>query len=141
MVSLRRKVKRGRRRTLGQFCGENSGGQVHHVMSRIRLKGSQAGGQLREHGIAEAKRLLLKALPVVELADNTKELALLRRSDPRRAAVGIPLRKRTAVANGWIAERVAMGHASTLSRLGKEESAYVTMLRKLDRTLRDGGVS
>jgi hypothetical protein len=34
-----------------------------------------------------------------------------------------------------------MGHASTLSRLAKEESAYLTMLRKLDRTLRDGGVS
>jgi putative transposase len=39
MESLGRKMKRGRRRLLGQFGGENSGGQAYHVMSRT------AGGQ------------------------------------------------------------------------------------------------
>ena len=40
MESLGRKMKRGRRRILGQFGGENSGGQAYHVMSRT------AGGEM-----------------------------------------------------------------------------------------------
>ncbi len=40
MESLGRKMKRGRRRFLGQFGGENSGGQAYHVMSRT------AGGEM-----------------------------------------------------------------------------------------------
>ncbi len=40
MESLGRKMKRGRRRILGQFGGENSGGQAYHVMSRA------AGGEM-----------------------------------------------------------------------------------------------
>jgi REP element-mobilizing transposase RayT len=40
METLGRKMKRGRRRLLGQFGGENSGGQAYHVMSRT------AGGQM-----------------------------------------------------------------------------------------------
>jgi REP element-mobilizing transposase RayT len=106
---------------------------------KIRLKGSQTGGPLREHGAAEAERLLLKALPALELPTTTKELALMRKADPRKAAVAILLRKRTAVANGWIAERLAMGHASTLSRLAKDESSYSPTLRKLERAVRDDG--
>ena len=39
MERLGRKMKRGRRRILGQFGGENSGGQAYHVMSRT------AGGE------------------------------------------------------------------------------------------------
>ena len=39
MESLGRRMKRGRRRILGQFGGENSGGQAYHVMSRT------AGGE------------------------------------------------------------------------------------------------
>jgi putative transposase len=106
---------------------------------KIRLKGSQAGGPLREHGAAEAERLLLMALPALELPTITRELALLRKSDPRKAAVAILLRNRTAVANGWIAERLAMGHASTVSRLAKDESAHSPTLRKLERAVRDDG--
>ena len=40
METLGRKMKRGRRRLLGQFGGENSGGQAYHVMSRT------AGGEM-----------------------------------------------------------------------------------------------
>ncbi|PAW63849.1 MAG: hypothetical protein B9S38_16970, partial [Verrucomicrobiia bacterium Tous-C4TDCM] len=40
MENLGRKTKRGRRRILGQFGGENSGGQAYHVMSRT------AGGEM-----------------------------------------------------------------------------------------------
>ena len=61
----------------------------------------------------------------------------MRKADPRKAAVAILLRKRTAVANGWIAERLAMGHASTVSRLAKDEYAYSPTLRKLERAVRD----
>ena len=40
METLGRKMKRGRRRLLGQFGGGNSGGQAYHVMSRT------AGGEM-----------------------------------------------------------------------------------------------
>jgi REP element-mobilizing transposase RayT len=40
MEALGRKLKRGRRRILGQFGGENAGGQAYHVMSRT------AGGEM-----------------------------------------------------------------------------------------------
>ena len=108
---------------------------------KIRLKGSQTGGPLLEHGEAEAERLLLTALPALELPTTTRELASTRKADPRKAAVAILLRKRTAVANGWIAERLAMGHASTVSRLAKDESAYSATLQKLERAVRDDGGS
>ena len=100
---------------------------------KIRLKGSQTGEPLREHGVAEAERLLRVALPALELPASTEELATLRKADPRKAALSILLRKRTAVATGWIAERLAMGHASTVSRVAKDESAYSPTLRKLER--------
>jgi REP element-mobilizing transposase RayT len=106
---------------------------------KIRLKGSQAGGPLREHGAAEAERLLRVALPALELPASTEELAKLRKADPRKAAIAILLRKRTAVATGWIAERLAMGHASTVSRVAKDESAYSPTLRKLERAVRAAG--
>jgi hypothetical protein len=108
---------------------------------KIRLKGSQTGEPLREHGVAEAERLLLKALPALGLPVSAEELATLRKADPRKAAIVILLRKRTAVANGWIAERLAMGHASTVSRLAKEESALSPMLRKLEHVIRADGAT
>ena len=107
---------------------------------KIRLKGSQTGEPLREHGAAEAERLLLKALPALGLPVSADELATLRKADPRKAAIVILLRKRTSVANGWIAERLAMGHASTVSRLAKEES-HSPMLRKLERVIRADGAT
>ena len=64
---------------------------------------------------------------------------MLRKSDPRKAAVAILLRKRIAVANGWIAERLAMGHASTVSRLAKDEFANSQALQNLERAVRDDG--
>lgn len=103
----------------------------------IRLKGSQAGEPLREHGTGEAERLLLIALPALGLPTTSGELASMRKADPRKAALAILLRKRTAVANGWIAERLAMGHASTVSRLIKDESTYSPTLRKLEHAFRD----
>lgn len=108
---------------------------------KIRLKGSQSGEPLREHGVAGAERLLRVALPALELPASTEELATLRKADPRKAAVVILLRKRTAVSNGWIAERLAMGHASTVSRLAKAESAHSQMLRKLERVIRADGAT
>lgn len=107
----------------------------------VRPKGSQTGEPLCEHGAAEAEWLLLMALPALGLPTSTKELVLLSKSAPRKAAVGTLLRKRTAAANGWIAERLAMGHESTVSRLAKDESAQSPTLRKLERAVRAVGGS
>ena len=64
-----------------------------------------------------------------------EELAKLRKADPRKAAVAILWRRRTAVSNGWIAERRAMGHASTVSRIAKEETLHASTLGKLERAV------
>jgi hypothetical protein len=108
---------------------------------KTRLKGSQAGEPLREHGVAEAERLLRAALPALDLPTASGELAMLKKADPRKAALAILLRKRTAVATGWIAERLAMGHASTVSRLAKDEASHAAMLRKLERAVRAAGAT
>jgi hypothetical protein len=56
-------------------------------------------------------------------------------------AVAILPGKRTADANGWIAGWLAMGQASTVSRLPENVSAYSPKLRKLERAFHDGGSS
>jgi putative transposase len=100
---------------------------------RIRAKGSKAGEPLREHGTGEAERLLALVLPALGLPWKLEELAALKKADPRKAAASILLRRRTTVSNGWIAERLAMGHASTLSRLAREEASHAATLRKLEK--------
>lgn len=104
----------------------------------IRRKGSQAGETRCEHGVADAERLLRQALPASGLPTEPKELAALRKSDPRKAVVAILLRKRTAVSTGWIAERLAMGHASTVSRLAKDEASRGPLFRKLEQIIGAG---
>jgi len=89
-----------------------------------------------EHGAAEAERLSRIAFPAMGLPATSRELAPMRKADPRKESVALLLRKRTAVANGWIAERLAMGHASTVSRVAKDESASSTTLLKLEHALR-----
>jgi putative transposase len=100
---------------------------------RSKGKGSQTGEALREHGLFEAERLLGIALPILGLPATPPELGKSSKSEPRKAAVALLLRNRTAVSNGWIAERLAMGHASTVSRIAKEKPQYATTLKKLER--------
>ena len=44
------------------------------------------------------------------------ELAGLRKSDVRKVQLAILLRTHTTVSNGWIAQKLAMGHPGSVSR-------------------------
>jgi hypothetical protein len=57
MDSLGRSMKRAPRRILGQFGGENAGGQAYHVMSRT------AGGEMVFGEVAQ-KKCLEEKMPV-----------------------------------------------------------------------------
>ena len=104
----------------------------------IRAKGSQAGAILKDHGEAEAERLVGSALQLLGIADDRSELSRLKKGDPRKVIVAMLLRKRTTVGNAWIAERLEMGHSSSVSRTvseGLKNAGKVREMEKLGRKL------
>ena len=72
---------------------------------------------LRDHGEAEARRLLARGLEVVGLTAN--DLAALPRGDERKAALAAMLRSRTTVSNAWTAQSLFMGHPSRVTHCVK----------------------
>jgi len=62
MESLGRKMKRGRRRILGQFGGEGSGGQAYHVMSRT-AGGEMLFGEVEKEAVERKRGRLLRWQP------------------------------------------------------------------------------
>ena len=50
------------------------------------------------------------------MGTGVRELAELRKGDERKALLAAVLRRRTAVATQWIAQRLAMGHPGSVSR-------------------------
>ncbi len=71
----------------------------------------------RGHDEAEAGELASRALRAVGLPVGVEGLSELRKGDGGKVLVAALLRKRTAVGNRWLAERLAMGHTSAVSRL------------------------
>jgi len=72
------------------------------------------GAVRRSHNQDEADRLLRAGLRYFDLAADG--LVQLRKNDRRKLAIARLIRRRTAVDNRWIAERLALGHASAVSR-------------------------
>jgi len=84
----------------------------------LRAKsGSRAGEAQRDHGVAEAERLLDSVLPELGLPVPSAELATLRKGDPRKVLAAAVLRRRTSVSNPWLAQRLGMGHPGSVSRV------------------------
>ncbi len=71
----------------------------------------------REHGEAEAERLIKKAGHFLGLPLKLDELEKLRKGDEKKVLLAVVLRKRTTVGLRWISERLAMGHSGSVSRL------------------------
>ncbi len=69
------------------------------------------------HGEGEAERLIKEGCKVLELPTNRRELEKLRKSDERKVLLAAVLRRRTSVGVNWIAERLAMGHPGSVSRM------------------------
>jgi putative transposase len=72
---------------------------------------------LREHGEAEAERIVRRVVKILGLPSTADAMAKLPKSDDRKVAVATLLRDRTSVGNSWIAKRLSMGHSGSVSRM------------------------
>ena len=96
-------------------------------LPRRRLSPRDASVQ-RDHGMDEARRLLEEGLRC--LGVERDELARLKKSDPRKAALAVRIRTSTTVPNAWIAEQLQLGHVSRVTHCAR--TAPPELLRKLE---------
>jgi hypothetical protein len=92
------------------------------------------GEQRRAHDEVEAERLLVKALSVMNLSEES--LLALRNNSPQKQGVAWLLKSHTTVTGGWIAERLCMGDRSNVSRALRminrsKDSRIVNVRRKM----------
>jgi putative transposase len=81
-----------------------------------RRLGSVAGSAARSHDEAEAERIVSKILSNLDLPLNPDQLAGRGRWLDEKALIVALVKKYTAASNRWIADRLAMGHPSSVSR-------------------------
>jgi hypothetical protein len=86
----------------------------------------------RDHGAAEARRLMVEGLRIVGIDEG--ELGGLKKGDARKLAVALLIRRRTAVPSRWIAEALHLGHVSRLTHAARS-SEQRTWASKLESNL------
>ena len=105
----------------GWYLGEESfKDKLLAMVDRVRRgdKPRKArAGLASAHGEGEAERLIKEIGRVLELPTEKRKLERLRKSDERKVLLAAVLRKRTAVGVNWIAQRLAMGHPGSVSRM------------------------
>ena len=109
------------------------------LVEKKSRKKSRANGAHESHGKAEAERLAVEALAALGVSSERKDLEGGRKGDRAKVLVAALLRKRTAVTNGWIAERLSMGHHGSVSRLvvaASKDAKLESELKKLMKMLK-----
>ena len=99
-------------------------------------KKSRANRAHESQGKVEAERLAVEALAALGVSSERKDLAELRKGDRAKVLVAALLRKRTAVGNSWIAERLGMGHHGSVSRLVVAASKNEKQERELKKLVK-----
>jgi REP element-mobilizing transposase RayT len=118
----------------GWYLGEATfGDRLLDMLKKPSAKKSRASEAPKAHGVAEAERLAGEALARLGLNADPKELAKLRKGDGRKVLVACLLRQRTAAGNPWIAERLAMGHSGSVSRLVVAATKHPPTMRELEK--------
>jgi REP element-mobilizing transposase RayT len=88
------------------------------LIERVGEKLSQAkevdASVKRSHGEEEAGRVLRRGMEHFGLVET--QLGSIKRNDARKVAIARLIRKRTSVSNGWIAQKLSLGHASSITR-------------------------
>ena len=97
-------------------------------LGRTRLSPMDARVE-RDHGLDEAGRLLAEGLRCLGLP--REELPMLKKGDPRKAALAVRIRAKTTVPNAWIAEQLHLGHVSRVNQCA--HTAPPDLLRKLEQ--------
>ncbi len=87
------------------------------LIDKTPRKKSRANGAHVSHGEAEAERLAVEALAALGVSSERKDLEGRRKGDGTKVLVAALLRKKAAIGNGWITERLGMGHHGSVSRL------------------------
>jgi hypothetical protein len=100
------------------------------VKARQRRK---AAGLEKDHGEADAGRLIGLFGPKLGLPVAAVERAELRKGDERKAILATFLRRRTAVSADWIAKRLRMRHPASVSR----QVGHVKRDRKLQKQVNE----
>ena len=103
-----------------------------------RRKGSVAGAAARAHDEAEAERIASRCLAELGLPATPSELEGRGRWLIEKALTASMVRKHTTVSLAWVAQRLAMGHPSSVSRAQRrvrESKRLSRKLRSLERML------
>ncbi len=79
-----------------------------------RKRKGYGGSQTRDHGVAEAERIIGQAAG--DLGIEPDDWAGMRKGDWRKGLVAGIIRRRVLVDNGWLAERLHMGARNAVSR-------------------------
>lgn len=109
------------------------------MFDKPSAKRNRASAAPKAHGEAEAERLASGALAAMGLPHDRKALKRMRKGEPGKVLVAALLREHTAVGNPWIAERLAMGHPASVSRLVAAFSktpGRTTKMNKLGKMLK-----
>lgn len=114
-------------------------GLLDKTFEKIRGKNSHAGDAVRAHHQGEAERILSILAEELGLPESREELNNLKKSDPRKVICAALVKRRTAVSNDWITERLAMGHPASMSqhvnRMRRERKA-AKLLKRHEKTLK-----
>ncbi|MEI8039754.1 MAG: transposase, partial [Verrucomicrobiota bacterium] len=78
---------------------------------------SRTGESIRDRGEMEAGRIVRDGLKTLGVPGGKSVLAAMTKSDPRKIVLAALVRANTSVSNAWIAERLAMGHPGSVSRM------------------------
>lgn len=107
---------------------------IHLNPARAKLAGGKAGGLAGYRWSSLACYAKGKGPPWLEMDRvlQSFELAELRKGDERKAMLAAVLRRRTAVATQWIAQRLAMGHPGSVSRQVGIVKSDRKLLKKLN---------
>jgi REP element-mobilizing transposase RayT len=118
----------------GWYLGEATfGDRLLDMLKKPSAKKSRASEAPKAHGVAEAERLVSEAMERLGLSADPKELAKLRKGDRRKVLVACLLRQRTTAGNPWIAERLAMGHSGSVSRLVVTATKHPPTMREVEK--------
>ena len=108
----------------GWYLGEKGFGE--RVLAALsapgqpqRRKGSLGGEAARAHDEAQAERISKAGLAAMKMPIAASELTGRAKWPLEKGAIAAVIRERTGVSNRWIADRLGMGHESSVTRAVK----------------------
>ena len=96
-------------------------GLIEKGAKTTRAKVCHSGAALQSHEESAAESIVQAGLQYWQMPDDQEFREVVRKSDPRKVAIAILIKRHTSASNIWIAKRLGMGHDRSVSRLMKQE--------------------